>query len=357
MLASAASPPTAQPTPDPVLVGVCDFPGAYPFPPIGYGGIERWLWAVAIGARKAGAEVHLLGPQWRAELAADWTIRPTRLEDLTPGKRQARELRAAGYDLLAVGHEYPSLPAWRTMWETLGTEVAAFQHWPYFQHCPDAFDGQRSRLYCYSEEMCGRYAVHRPIPELALHLGLGENELPATEGTDLLWIGRIDAQKAPHLAIRAAQVLRRRLTIAGPVFDPSYVAEHRELFQSEYVTLAGEVAGKAKMHFLADANVVAYTCARGYIEAGAATFGEALRAGSPVAALAWRHGTCAQAALCANTGSIALVNPEAPDGAAAKALANSIEQATLLPARHVQEIGLARFDPVRHFRALSGNSC
>src|SRR5713101_3481011 len=110
MLASAASPPTAQPTPDPVLVGVCDFPGAYPFPPIGYGGIERWLWAVAIGARKAGAEVHLLGPQWRAELAADWTIRPTRLEDLTPGKRQARELRAAGYDLLAVGHEYPSLP-------------------------------------------------------------------------------------------------------------------------------------------------------------------------------------------------------------------------------------------------------
>jgi len=33
-----------------MLVGVCDLPGAYAFPPSGYGGIERWLWAVAVGA-------------------------------------------------------------------------------------------------------------------------------------------------------------------------------------------------------------------------------------------------------------------------------------------------------------------
>ncbi|MGH3624510.1 MAG: hypothetical protein ACRDQ5_22445 [Sciscionella sp.] len=45
-----------------MLAGVCDFP------PCGYGGIERWLWAVAIGARARGAEVHLLGPQGRSEL-------------------------------------------------------------------------------------------------------------------------------------------------------------------------------------------------------------------------------------------------------------------------------------------------
>lgn len=46
-----------------MLVGVCDFPSGYQFPPHGYGGIERWLWAVAVGARQSGAEVHLLGPQ------------------------------------------------------------------------------------------------------------------------------------------------------------------------------------------------------------------------------------------------------------------------------------------------------
>lgn len=51
-----------------MLVGVCDFPGSYAFPPAGYGGIERWLWAVAVGARTAGADVHLIGTGWLAEL-------------------------------------------------------------------------------------------------------------------------------------------------------------------------------------------------------------------------------------------------------------------------------------------------
>jgi hypothetical protein len=106
-----------------MLVGVCDFPGAYAFPPSGYGGIERWLWAAATGARRAGAEVHLLGPQWRPELAGEWVLHPIRLEDITPDTLVARSLRAAGCDLLVVGHEYPSLPPWRATWETLDADV------------------------------------------------------------------------------------------------------------------------------------------------------------------------------------------------------------------------------------------
>lgn len=340
-----------------MLVGICDFPGDYLFPPKGYGGIERWLWAVAVGGRKAGAEVHLLGPQWRSELASEWMVRPIRLEDVAPGGRNARSLRETGYDLFVVGHEYMSLPAWRATWETLSADVATFQHWPYFEHQADAFDGVRSRLYTYSEELRERYATHQPIPELAVHLGLEETEQPAHDGDGLLWLGRIDAEKAPHLAIRAAQLLGRPITVAGPVFDTAYVDEHRQLFDACHVTLVEEVGGDAKMRLLADAGVLVYTCARGYIEAGAATFGEALRAGSPVAALAWRPGTCAQAALCGRTGSVALVEPEADDEMVAKALAAAVEQATLLRAQEVQEVGLARFDPVRHFHALAARPC
>ena len=44
-------------------------------------------------------------------------------------------------------------------------------------------------------------------------------------------------------------------------------------------------------------------------------------AGTPVAALAWRKGTCAQAALCDNTGTVALISPQADDNAAASVLA------------------------------------
>lgn len=340
-----------------MLVGVCDFPGDYAFPPSGYGGIERWLWAVAVGARVAGAEVHLLGPQWRAELSDEWTVHPIRLEDMTPRGRESRFLRDTDYDLLVVGHEYPSLPAWRAVSESLDADVVAFQHWPYFQHQPGAFDGVRTRLYCYSEQMRQRYAAHQPITELAVHHGLGEAELAAQGGDRLLWMGRIDQQKAPHLAIRAARLLEREITIAGPVFDRSYLDTHHEDFSAEHVTMFGEVSGAAKMQLLAEARTLVYTCARDYIEAGAASFGEALRAGTPVAALAWHQGTCADAALCEGTGSVARLGCDADDDVAATELANAIERVTTLRAAGVQEIGLARFDPARHFRTLATRPC
>jgi glycosyltransferase involved in cell wall biosynthesis len=340
-----------------MLVGICDFPSDYAFPPQGYGGIERWLWAVAVGARRAGAEVHLLGRQWRTELAADWVVRQVRLEDMEPGGRDARRLQSSGYDLLVVGHEYPSHPRWRATWASLEVDVATFQHWPYFQHEPDAFDGHRSRLYCYSAEMGERYAAHHPTLELAVHLGLDEVELPARDGDDLLWMGRIDAQKAPHLAIRAAASLGRRIVMAGPIFDRRYVEAFSDDFAADHVTLIGEVGGEQKARLLADAAALVYTCSRDYVEAGAASFGEALRSGTPVAALAWHQGTCAHAALCDRTGAVADANPDDPDDLAAKDLAGAIVSATRLTARDVQEVGMARFDPIRHFQALATRPC
>jgi glycosyltransferase involved in cell wall biosynthesis len=331
-----------------VLVGVCDFPSAYEFPPRGYGGIERWLWAVAVGAKRAGADVHLLGPQWRTDLAG-FVGQPVRLESLL----DARPLRADGYDLLVVGHEYPSLPAWREIFDQLDADVATFQHWPYFQHASGAFDGRRSRLYCYSTEMVDRYAPHAPIAELAVHLGLGEDEPPAVQGDDLLWLGRIDEEKAPHLAVMAATILSRRIRIVGPVFDTAYIQRYRRLFGAPHVDMVGELGGATKAETLRGAAVLVYTSAREYIEAGAAVFGEALRAGTPVAALAWRLGTCAHAALCTDTGRTAHVDQTADDHEAARALAEAIDAVGHLKAPDVQDIGMTRFDPVRHFQALA----
>jgi glycosyltransferase involved in cell wall biosynthesis len=335
-----------------MLVGICDFPSAYSFPPHGYGGIERWLWAVAVGAKRAGADVHLLGPQWRDDLGADWTVRPVRLEST----KDVGALQAASYDLLVVGHEYPSLPAWRVIFDELDADVATFQHWPYFNHQSGAFDGQRSRLYCYSAEMAGRYREHRPIRELAVHLGLDEDEPPATDSDGLIWLGRIDEEKAPHIAVMAAGILGRPITVVGPTFSKSYVDRYAALFDASNVTMAGELGGQAKAEALRGAKAFVYTAARDYIEAGAAVFGESLRAGTPVAALAWREGTCADAALCPDTGRIGLANPADDDHQAARVLAEAIEAATELKGASVQEIGLARFDPARHFAALAGRS-
>ncbi|WMX46331.1 glycosyltransferase [Streptomyces roseicoloratus] len=340
-----------------MLVGVCDFPGSYAFPPAGYGGIERWLWAVAVGARAAGADVHLLGPGWLTDLEHDWVRKPVRLEDVTPGTLAERELRDSGYDLLVVGHEYPSLPKWTRTWNELNCDVATFQHSPVFKHAATAFDGRRSRLYCYSPEMIERYAEHQPIPELAVHLGLHEEEPLATAGTDLVWLGRIDEEKAPHIAVRAAQILGRRIRIVGPVFDETYVRRHERLLTADHVKWVGELGGPAKTAAIAEASVFVYTYARPYVEAGAAVFGESLRAGTPMAALTWRDGTCAQAALCDETGAVAIVDPEEDDETAAQRLADAIEQAESLDHRRVQAMGMQRFDPVRHFQAMATRPC
>lgn len=100
-----------------------------------------------------------------------------------------------------------------------------------------------------------------------------------------------------------------------------------------------------------------YTCARDYVEAGAAVFGESLRSGTPIAALAWRTGTCAEIALCPDTGLVAQVAPGEDDQTAVAALVEAVTAASKLTPRIVQEIGLERFDPQKHFEALASRPC
>jgi glycosyltransferase involved in cell wall biosynthesis len=210
-------------------------------------------------------------------------------------------------------------------------------------------------LFCYSAEMADRYAAHHPVQTLSVQFGLDESDPPpAVAGEVLVWLGRIDGQKAPHLAAKAARMLGRRLRLVGPVVDRRYAAEHEAELTAPHVELVGEVAGRAKLEVLRTASTLVYTCSRDYVEAGAAVFGEALRSGTPVAALTWRAGTCAQAALCSATGGIAQADPDEDDEAAAGRLAEAIAAAGQRAAGRVQEIGLARFDPVGHFRTLAG---
>jgi glycosyltransferase involved in cell wall biosynthesis len=205
--------------------------------------------------------------------------------------------------------------------------------------------------------MVERYEAHGPVRELAVHHGLDEAEPAAVAGRDLVWIGRIDAVKAPHLAVRAAQILGRRIRLVGPVFDPEYVQKYRGLLCSDRVEWAGELGGPEKTSAFRNAATFVYTYARSYVEAGAAVFGEALRAGTPVAALSWRDGTCAQSALCDRTGAIAVMSPEEDDEAAAQALAEAIVRTDDLDYAEVQAVGQTRFDPRRHFEVLANRTC
>lgn len=338
-------------------VGICDFPSQYAFPPHGYGGIERWLWAVAVGAQRAGAEVWLLGPAWRSDLPSSFRRLPVRLENTSADGYAFDRLQRSNFDLLVVGHEYPSHPDWRRTWTRLDCDVATFQHDSRFVHLDDAFDGARSRLFCYSQEMADRYRKNRPIRALSVQFGLGEEEPPAaTAGGDLIWLGRIDHEKAPHLAAEAARTLGRRIKIVGPVLDRHYFERHRAQLVAPHVKLIGELSGADKLKAIQQARTMVYTCARDYVEAGAAIFGESLRSGTAVAGVSWREGGCADAALCDLTGAVHRIDPATSDRAAAGELAEAISRTERLDATEVQAIGLERFDPAAHFRTLAAVS-
>ncbi|MEJ8650778.1 glycosyltransferase [Streptomyces sp. MS1.AVA.3] len=168
-------------------------------------------------------------------------------------------------------------------------------------------------------------------------------------------MGRIDETESPHLAIRAAQILRRRIRIVGPVFDHTYIHRHEKLFAADHVEWTGELGGPAKTAAFRNAAASVYTYARPY-EAGAAVFGESLRAGTPISALAWRKGTCAEAALCEKTGVVTGISPEEDDESAAHSLASAIEVLSHDHAQ-VQDIGQQRFDLADHFDALATRPC
>ena len=338
-------------------IGVCDFPSQYSFPPTGYGSIERWLWACAEGAHTLGADVHLIGPQWRKEVPIPARRLPFRLESIDSDDAQAIErLRECRLDLLIVGHEYLSLPSWRAIRDQVEIPVATFQHMPTFAHHPTAFDGVGTRLCCYSAEMMSLYRHHRPSQCLSVQTGIEEDPLPARQGDSLIWMGRLCAEKAPHLAALAARKVNRPIRFFGPVHDTDYMRRHRHDFDSPLISFEGEVGQTAKTQALASGTAMVYTYARDYIEAGAAVFGDALRAGTPVVALTWNEGTCPHAALCDNTGTIAVANPKIDDEEAVALLADALNTTGSLDPSDVQTIGLQRFDPATHVRHLLGHT-
>lgn len=72
--------------------------------------------------------------------------------------------------------------------------------------------------------------------------GIDVERWPLGPGGDyLVWFGRMTAQKAPHLAIRAARRAGRPLVLAGPISDPQYFAAEVEPHLDTDIRYAGHL--------------------------------------------------------------------------------------------------------------------
>jgi glycosyltransferase involved in cell wall biosynthesis len=101
----------------------------------------------------------------------------------------------------------------------------------------------------------------------------------------LLWVGRMDPIKGPHLAIAAARQARKRLVLAGPV-QPGQEQYFRELIEphvdGQAVRYVGEVGGRIKQELFA--NALALLMPVRWREPFGMVMVEALACGTPVIA-------------------------------------------------------------------------
>jgi len=124
------------------------------------------------------------------------------------------------------------------------------------------------------------------------------------KGSYALMLGRICPEKAPHLAIEAAERAHMELFIAGTVFD---YPEHRQYFNTimrprlgPHARFLGEVGGGRKAQLLAGAKCLLIPSQAP--ETSSLVAMEAIAAGTPV--IAWRSGALPEIVSDGRTGFI-----------------------------------------------------
>jgi glycosyltransferase involved in cell wall biosynthesis len=103
-------------------------------------------------------------------------------------------------------------------------------------------------------------------------------------GPALVWFGRITPEKAPHLAIAAAQQACRPLVLAGPVSDQRYFLSHIQPHLRGDVRYAGHLDHKRLAHLVGHAAAALVTPT--WDEPYGLVVAEAMSCGTPVVAFA-----------------------------------------------------------------------
>ncbi len=325
-------------------VVVCDFPSQFLFPPTGYGGIERWLWSVAKRSYELGHEVVLSGPQWRSYLLPQAGHYTGRLEN----RRNTTEfLHTRGrFDFLVVGHEYFDDPEIVKNFETVAENMLTYQLTtkPYARV---AYKGQ-CHLFCFSDEMMRLYTDQNPKKLPVVGEGENEDPIPSNAKNYLVWIGRLDRDKAPHYAVLAARKLNMDLFILGDTqYQPEYIDAYRGVLFSDGVKHFGVVSGRRKMELIGGAKCAFYTASPEWTEAAGLVLSECIRSGVPVAGMTWKGDDSVVEAVGDNEGGyVNKISHGASNQDVADALEDSARMCFELKRKDILDYGNSRYNPL-----------
>ena len=286
-------------------------PVALPVPPVGYGGTELIIHLLAEGLVRRGHEVTLFASgdsRTAGELRA---LYPRHLEALgVSDKPTYRRYEAAhvswvfsqleGFDLV---HDHT---------KDLGTIFSRFSAMPCLTTVHNDFTPERRQVYgAYPEH--AYVAISRAhaarMPELNF-LGVAYNGLDMAQTLYrehkedyLLFLGRLDADKGAHTAVRIARELDLPLVLAGRVAPKDrafFAAEIEPFLDGRKRRFVGEVTGRPKWELYAGARALLFPIQ--WYEPFGLVMIEAMAAGTPV--VATRYGSVPEVVADGETGVI-----------------------------------------------------
>lgn len=335
-------------------VVVCDYPCKYTFPSFGFGSAEKRIWQIALTiSEMSGYEVILTGDAWLPQCVPKAKHFPQRLDSSTIDEFLSLHGRS---DYLFGGNEYfdkdekyvqPFLQA--------ADKLFSYQSHVYDYNNKIVFDGKIKFLFCYSDEMIERYKKQNPFKSLLFHSGVNEIPYLTKKPKDyLLWMGRIDKDKAPHYAILAAKKLNQKIKILGePKYQPDYIQTIQNLLNDNLVEIMGTVHGDEKMQLISEAKCAIYTLDKDYIEAGAGVLGEYLISGVPIAAISWRgNDAICEAVDQPQLGQVQNVNPSMSEEEIVNKLSESVIACKKLDRRIIYQIGQDKYNMVKIMKRI-----
>jgi glycosyltransferase involved in cell wall biosynthesis len=241
------------------LIASNRFPISQPFA----GGLEAHVFHLARALAQAGHRVSLFAAPG-SDPSIDCATLQVRALELSPAARADSSmpsaefmadhhayltlmLRLAGADGdtfdVIHNHSLHHLPV--AMAPTLTTPMLCTLHTPptpWLESALRATAGNGARFAAVSTHTARSW--QHLLPDVTVvHNGVDAQRWPlGPGGHDLVWFGRITSEKAPHLAIAAARLARRRLIIAGPISDPDYYVGHVRPHLGSDVVYAGHLA-------------------------------------------------------------------------------------------------------------------
>ena len=284
-------------------------PPWFPVPPPGYGGIEWVVAMLADGLAARGHEVTLFAPpgsRSRARLVSPLGFEPPRG---SIGHEQMSAIHAAGAYLEAEAGGFDLV---HDHTNAVGPSIGAFAGVPVVHTLHGPFRELQSKLFSLLARRLWFVAISQSQRALAppglrwagvIPNGIPLDRYPYNEDKDdyLLFLGRVNPDKAPDLAIRAARRAGRRVVVCVKIAEEperQYWREKVEPLLGSDVEVIGEVSPERKAELLARAAGTLFPIQ--WPEPFGLVMAESMACGTPV--VAWRNGAAPEVVADGETG-------------------------------------------------------